>query len=368
MSIPRIMLLFLLASNLLFLVSCAKPTSPPPHLPPPPRLELYPNNVDGLKKLINDMVGAIRNEDTSKLDALMKKTEFADYASYITSTYSPDPLVGEGWAVSYREWLTENEGHLEMLLRELAADKNGKVLVRKANDDPAPGKGLEWGLLHYARIPVEIYRVTLILSQSPDRSEELTGYYVYLDGMFRFESVAPFAKTGTYQSDDPKTHEEPVGSGQYPNTTDGLQRFLTELRTATKAGDQARIGSMIKQTEIPEYRYWYCSVYIPGSGVGWGTAYGETLAERQEAFKLLWVRLAEQEGEVQVRKLVDKPGSSRGMEWGMLHNSRTPLDMYYAAWKSATGATDEVIGYFFYIDGMFRFDSTRSVRIRTAHD
>jgi hypothetical protein len=58
------------------------------------------------------------------------------------------------------------------------------------------------------------------------------------------------------------------------------------------------------------------------------------------------------------------------MEWGMLHNSRTPLDMYYASWKSAPGAPDEWIGYFFYVDGMFRWDSTLSrvkvVRINSA--
>jgi hypothetical protein len=68
-----------------------------------------------------------------------------------------------------------------------------------------------------------------------------------------------------------------------------------------------------------------------------------------------------------VRKLVDKPGESRRLEWGMLHNSRTPLDIYDADWKSSTGAPGEWIGYFIYIDGMFRFDSiVRRVSVRVA--
>jgi hypothetical protein len=67
--------------------------------------------------------------------------------------------------------------------------------------------------------------------------------------------------------------------------------------------------------------------------------------------------LAQGEGEIQIRKLVDKPGGDRDMEWGMIHNSRTPLDIYHAGWKSSTAAPDEWGGYFIYIDGMFRLES-----------
>src|SRR5450432_1527806 len=55
-----------------------------------------------------------------------------------------------------------------------------------------------------------------------------------------------------------------ANSAQYPNTPDGLRDFLSGLREAEKSGDQAKVDSMIKQTEIPEYRNWFCSVYIPG--------------------------------------------------------------------------------------------------------
>ena len=67
---------------------------------------------------------------------------------------------------------------------------------------------------------------------------------------------------------------------------------------------------------------------------------------------------AQDDGEIRVRKLVDKPGGNRDMEWGMIHNSRTPLDIYHADWKSGTGAPNEWIGYFIYINGGFRLNST----------
>jgi hypothetical protein len=99
-----------------------------------------------------------------------------------------------------------------------------------------------------------------------------------------------FAKPGTYQS-DPGTlngsQRQVAGSAQYPNTPDGLQEFLSELRAAAKSGDQGKVDAMITQTEIPEYRNWFCSVYIPGSGLSWAIPYGNNLAQNEQSFKAL---------------------------------------------------------------------------------
>src|SRR4029077_12871560 len=68
-------------------------------------------------------------------------------------------------------------------------------------------------------------------------------------------------------------------------------------------------------------------------------------------------------GDILVHKLIDKPGGTRNVEWGMLHNSRTPLDMYHASWKSDLPSDSQTkeIGYFIFIDGMFRWDSLNHV-------
>jgi hypothetical protein len=317
-----------------------------------------------------DMLDATKRGDRQRVDVLMKQTEFPDYARYLMRTYSPDPLVGEGWNITYRQYLSDNEDQLRELLGILAKGDDSKILVRKANDNPAPGKGFEWGLVHYARVPIDVYCVTLLSKNTPDGPLESNGYFVYTDGMFRWESIVPFAYPGTYQS-DPGTlkgsQTQATRSAQYPNTSEGLQQFLSELRSAAKSSDQAKVDSMIKQTEIPEYRNWYCSMYVPGSGLSWAIPYGEHLSENEQAFKAFWEKLAQDDGEIRVRKLVDKPGGYRGLEWGMLHNSRTALDIYYADWKSRTEASDEWIGYFIYIDGMFRWDSIiRSVSVVRA--
>jgi hypothetical protein len=256
--------------------------------------------------------------------------------------------------------LSDNEGQLQELLESLAKDEGGKILVPKVNDNPAPGRGFEWGILHYARIPLDVYCVSLVFSHPTEGPGESIGYYVYADGMFRWDSIVPFAWPGTYQV-DPGTlnagQTQTASSAQYPNTPDGLQEFLSELWAAAKSGDHAKFDSMIRQTEIPEYRNWYCSVYIPGSGLSWAIPYGNNLVKNEQYFKALWEKMAQDEGQIRIRKLVDKPGNNRDMEWGMSHNSRTPLDIYHAAWKSGTAAPEEWIGYFIYIDGMFRLDS-----------
>lgn len=384
MSYYRGTLLLLLSCAVLFLLSCAR-SARSSHAAPTsvsgtgatPGLAAasaeYPNTTEGLQSLMNDMLTATKRGDKQRVDALIKQTEFADYAGYFVRTYSPDPLAGEDWNITYRQWLGNNEDQLQELLKTLAQDEGGKIRVRKASDDPAQGRGFEWGIVHYARIPIEVYAVTLVFSHSPDGPGEFIGYFVYADGTFRWDSIVPFAKPGSYQSDPGTmngTQTRAAESTQYPNTPDGLQEFLSELRAAARSGDQAKVDSMIKQTEIPEYRNWFCSVYIPGSGLSWAIPYGNNLAQSEQSFKATWEKLAQGEEEIQIRKLIDKPGGNRDMEWGMMHNSRTPLDIYHAGWKSSTTPPDDWGGYFIYIDGMFRLESQGHrisvVRVRPA--
>lgn len=137
----------------------------------------YPNTTEGLQNLINDILSATRSGDRKKVGALIKQTEFADSAHYFESTFDPDPQTAKSWAMTYRQYLAENEDHLQELLETLAKDEGGKILVRKANEDPAPGRGFEWGMLHYARVPIDVYRVTLVFRHLPDGPSESLGIF-----------------------------------------------------------------------------------------------------------------------------------------------------------------------------------------------
>jgi hypothetical protein len=386
----------LLSSTVLFLLLCGAPTaqsSPVTQtgVPTPTAVQAsnivsstYPNSAEGLQSLLHALLVATKSGDSKTVDALIQQTEFPDYGLWFLHTYSPDPEAADGWAHSYRDNVGRNEGLFRELLGTLAKDNSSKILVRKVNDSPEPENGLERGMLQYARTPVDLYCATL---SAPSNNEpvELKGYFVYVEGMFRWENLADFAPPNTYRSDSARPPQEgrpafaETGSSsqtnapvKYPNTPDGLHSLLSEVLAAAKSGKPAQVNAMIRQTEIPDYRNWYCSMYIPGSARDWADGYGKYLNQNEQALGEFWQNLAKDDGAFLVRKLVDKPGGSRDFEWGMLHNSRTPLDMYYASWKSAKGPPDERIGYFYYIDGMFRWDALLSrpkvIRIRPTQN
>ncbi len=346
-----------------------------------PAPSAYPNSAQGLRTFLNDLLTATKNGDSKTVDVLIKQTEFPDYGQWFLHTYSPDPLTADGWAASYAYNVGRNEGLFRELLATLAKDDGSTIFVRKVNDGPEPNNGLERGMVRYARTPVDVYSATL---SSPSGNEpiERRGYFVYADGMFRWENLADFAKPDTYVSEPagPLQEGRPAFSGagpsaettasiKYPNTPDGLRSFLSDVLGAARNEQHSQVKAMIEQSEIPDYRNWYCSMFIPGSALGWAKGYGKGLDVNEKAFEELWQKLATDDGEILVRKLADKPGGPRGFEWGMLHNSRKPVDIYHATWKSAKGAPDGWIGYFYYVDGMFRWDSTahepQALRLKT---
>ena len=72
----------------------------------------YPNTTEGLQNFMNDILSAARRGDREKLGALIKQTEFTDYAHYFVSTFDPDQQTGRSWASTYQQYLAENEDHL----------------------------------------------------------------------------------------------------------------------------------------------------------------------------------------------------------------------------------------------------------------
>src|SRR5579862_4262723 len=72
----------------------------------------YPNTTEGLQSLMLDMLSATKRGEREKVDALMKQTEFTDYAQYFASTYSPDAPAAGDWAITYQRWLGDNENQL----------------------------------------------------------------------------------------------------------------------------------------------------------------------------------------------------------------------------------------------------------------
>jgi TonB family protein len=156
-----------------------------------------------------------------------------------------------------------------------------------------------------------------------------------------------------------------AASPHYPNTTEGLRQLLQELRSLAKDGDNPGMVALVKAMEIPNCDAWLHQMYEPDKADSWmALCDANTLESKEKSMQEMFVELATQEGEISTRKVNDDPEPGNGMEWGWLQAIKHPLDIYFASWKSSSPSENhpkgEPIGYFMFIDGGFRWESSIS--------
>lgn len=159
----------------------------------------------------------------------------------------------------------------------------------------------------------------------------------------------------------------------YPDSKVGLQRLLQDILDATKKGDKQRVASLLKSTEVPNCDAWLHQMYKSDSADSWmGLCDSKILASEQESMKELFAGFAKEGGEFSIRRVNDDlQGGEGGLESGMVNGGRLPLEVYFAAWKSpnqSKEAKGESIGYFYFLDGGFRWDSLISFsKVKISH-
>jgi|SRR5690348_10013626 len=145
------------------------------------------------------------------------------------------------------------------------------------------------------------------------------------------------------------------------DSTIGLKQLLTEMRTAAREGNQSRLSTMLRRTEIPNCSTWLHKMYASDKADSWESLCDAKALSVEEASMLeLLGRLAKEDGQFLTRSVNHDPQPGRGLEWGWLQALKSPLDIYWASWLPA-GEPDqskaEPIGYFTFIDGDFRWQS-----------
>jgi len=148
----------------------------------------------------------------------------------------------------------------------------------------------------------------------------------------------------------------------YTDTTPDFQRFLQDILDATKKGDKQQVESLLKSTEVPNCDTWLHQMYKSDSADSWmSLCDSKTLRSQEKSMKELFARIAKEDGEFSTRKVNDNPqGGEGGLESGMVHGGKEPIEVYFASWKSpnqSKEAKGEPIGYFYFLDGGFRWDS-----------
>ena len=148
----------------------------------------------------------------------------------------------------------------------------------------------------------------------------------------------------------------------YTDTIGEFQRFLQDILEATSKGDQQTVASLLKSTEVPDCDAWLHRMYKSDSADSWMSLCDpKALNSQEKSMQELFAGFARQGGEFSTRKVNDNPrGGEGGFESGMVHGGKEPLELYFASWKApgqSKEAEGEPIGYFYYLEGGFRWDS-----------
>jgi TonB family protein len=147
----------------------------------------YANTTEGLKQLLLDMRTAAKEGDDDRLAAFVKEMEIPNCDAWLHRMYDSDKA--DSWMGLCE---AQSRDPRERDMRELfghIAKQDGRITTRKINDNPQPGKGLEWGWLQAIKQPLDIYWASWLPISEPKESEvDPIGYFMFIDGAFRWES------------------------------------------------------------------------------------------------------------------------------------------------------------------------------------
>jgi hypothetical protein len=187
----------------------------------------YANTTEGFAQLLTDIRVAAQEGNQEQLAAFIKNTEIPNCDAWLHSMYDSDKA--DSWmGLCEAKSRDPRERDLQDLFKQIAK-QDGKFITRKVNDNPQPGKGLEWGWLQAIKQPLDIYWASWLPSDEPKESEaDPIGYFMFIDGAFRWESgIQSFKPAQTEISQAPN-----------PEKTSSPQFSLTiELLTNPEAAD-----------------------------------------------------------------------------------------------------------------------------------
>jgi TonB family protein len=165
----------------------------------------YPNTKDGLRLFLQAVLAATQENNLQKVSELIRQTEIPNDHDWFFATYPADKA--ESWVGPYEKDLKANEESFRQRFAKFASSK-GQISIRKVNDEPEPGRGLEWGLLNSANKPLDYYFANWKTSTDEIHGVPI-GYFVFIDGMFRWDSLIAFPKIALLKiASDSKPREE----------------------------------------------------------------------------------------------------------------------------------------------------------------
>jgi hypothetical protein len=160
------------------------PASSAQGAPPQSAIErsAYPDNADGLRDLLQEMLTAAKRGDQDRLRILIHDAEIPDYANWFTATFGAEK--GARRADLYREMLSREEAEIETRFMQLARQEGSFSVKELVATD----------IYDTLQAPLDIF---LASWRSPDdgdlpRRPTPIAYFFFIDGKFRLDSNVSF--------------------------------------------------------------------------------------------------------------------------------------------------------------------------------
>ncbi len=138
----------------------------------------------------------------------------------------------------------------------------------------------------------------------------------------------------------------------YPDSAQGLKQKLKDMLEMARGHRSDQLRTMVTDLEIPDARAWYLANF-GRSGLGIANHYEKNLAASEERLKNQMIEFAREDGYFSVKKQDAKK---------VYPSMVTAPEVFLAAWKTnpvhEEDRSETPFGYFLFIDGKFRWDST----------
>jgi len=147
--------------------------------------------------------------------------------------------------------------------------------------------------------------------------------------------------------------------GQYENSAEGLHKFLVDLQAAVKAQDEMAFERLAADLKLPEAALWFARVFGPVEGLNLLVHYAKTLPTlREDLWTGLKTELKNGRSDFRIYPILSSPEKEYGGVLAAMRKAMVEPVGFCNVSTVSPGKNDTVaLGYFFFVDGRFRFIS-----------
>lgn len=149
----------------------------------------YPNDSEGLRQLLNNMLSAAKKNDRVHLQSMIRETEIPNYENWFTTNFGGGK--GENWAEPYGDRLAKNEETFEDLMVRLARTDGEFAIVQS-------GATTKYDVRNN---PLDGYRADWKMPKMTNGEGAMPiADFFFIEGKFRWDSTVSYAPFQKLQS------------------------------------------------------------------------------------------------------------------------------------------------------------------------